>query len=194
MNKCTPAGTGPEHTARNCSSLLVADHGSPQAVYRRDSVARAVPAGPAGLRLSALWMAVRVMLLACLLSTVPAHAGTPAPQLAVDNPVATAGFYRLSWVTEAEQAELQEATDPAFHDPVTLYTGPDRASVLSGKPDGTRYYRVRGITNATPGRWSEPVRVTVEHHDLRRAFLFLALGFSVFVAILVTVVRGASAA
>jgi len=143
MNKCTPAGTGPEHTARNCSSLLVADHGSPQAVYRR---------------------------------------------------VATAGFYRLSWVTEAEQAELQEATDPAFHDPVTLYTGPDRASVLSGKPDGTRYYRVRGITNATPGRWSEPVRVTVEHHDLRRAFLFLALGFSVFVAILVTVVRGASAA
>ena len=172
---------------------MVTDHDGPQAAYGGDSVVRAVPAGLPGFRPSALWVAVRVMLLACLVSAGPAHAVTAPPQLAVDNPLATAGFYRLSWVTEAAQVELQEAMDPAFHDPVTLYTGPDRASVLSGRPDGTRYYRVRGM-NATPGRWSESVRVTVEHHDLRRAFLFLALGFSVFVAILATVVRGATAA
>jgi hypothetical protein len=108
----------------------------------------------------------------------------------VDNEIATAGFYRLNWETEAESFELQEASSPGFENTTTSYSGPDRATVISGKPDGTWYYRVRASTNGQPGPWSNPATVTVAHHSLGRAVMFLSLGFIVFVAIVLTIFRG----
>jgi hypothetical protein len=121
------------------------------------------------------------------------RAGASAPNLSADSEVATAGFYRLSWGPGQGPFELQEAADPEFRKPSTLYFGPDLATVISGRPDGTWHYRVRIHTNAGRSDWSNPVMVKVDHHDLSRALMFLSLGFVVFIAIVATVVRGKGA-
>ena len=135
-------------------------------------------------------------LAALLLTFGLAHAGgTPpsaSPELSADTTVATAGYFGLSWGLAGEAGgaparfELQEAPDPAFAAPRTLYAGPDRATALSGRPDGTYYYRVR----ADGGAWSPVVAVEVAHHSLVRAGLFFALGAAVFVATVVLILRG----
>jgi hypothetical protein len=136
---------------------------------------------------------VCILLVSVLVCPHTGSAAAPsgvAPQLSVDNPTATAGFYRLHWSGTAPVFELQEATGSGFDRPTTLYRGPDTATVISGKPDGTWYYRVRAATDAGSDAWSNALAVTVDHHDLGRALLFLALGFAVFIAIVVTVLRG----
>lgn len=132
---------------------------------------------------------ILVPALTCLLSTGVTHAQMTVPELSVDNETATAGYYRLNWETDAESFELQEASSPGFENATTAYSGPDRASVFSGKPDGTWHYRVRAAENGQPGPWSDAVTVTVAHHDPGRAFMFLALGFFIFIAIVLTIVR-----
>lgn len=115
-----------------------------------------------------------------------------SPELSADTTVATAGYFGLSWRPAGEAGgaparfELQEAPDPAFAAPRTLYAGPDRATALSGRPDGTYYYRVR----ADGGPWSPAVAVEVAHHSLARAGLFFALGAAVFVATVMLILRG----
>jgi len=119
-----------------------------------------------------------------------ALAGPSAPRLSADTEIATAGYFRLTWTSGTEPFELQEASVPDFRNPDTVYRGPDRASVISGKPDGILYYRVRSVASSQPGAWSDAVTVTVAHHDLSRALMFLGLGVIVFIAIVVMVVRG----
>lgn len=150
-------------------------------------------------------------LAALLLTLGLAHAGEsslPAnPFLHADTEVATAGYYGLSWglpgsrtgdlpgdptaasagaASDAPHFELEEAAGPAFDTPRILYAGPDLATALSGRPDGIYYYRVR----ADGGPWSPPVAVTVAHHTLTRAWLFFALGATVFAATAVLILRG----
>ena len=136
-----------------------------------------------------LLLTVMVTLAALPLSVSPAP-DTVAPRLSVDNTVVTAGFYRLSWEAGIERVELQEATDPGFDNPATTYTGPDRATVISGKPNGSWFYRIRTLYDKSAGPWSEPLTVTVAHHSLTRALLFLALGVTVFIATVLMIVRG----
>jgi hypothetical protein len=118
------------------------------------------------------------------------YAGAQAPHLSVDNAIASAGFFRLSWESNAKRVELQVASSPDFQDPATVYTGPDRATVISGKPDGTLYYRIRALSNPEAGPWSEPVKVEVQHHSLARALMFLSLGILVFSITAIVIVRG----
>jgi len=129
-------------------------------------------------------------MLVCLLPLAAANALEAAPQLSSDTNVASAGFYRLMWETHAEDVELQEAANPDFRDVTIPYRGPDRATVISGKPDGTWYYRVRAADGADPGPWSRAVAVTVAHHSLSRALMFLSLGVVVFVATATMIIRG----
>lgn len=112
------------------------------------------------------------------------------PRLFSDTATATAGYFRVSWETAATRVELQEANDPAFRQAVTRYSGPDRATVISGKPDGIWYYRIRAADAPQAGAWSMAVRVAVVHHDLHRALLFFALGVTVFLATLLLIARG----
>lgn len=135
-------------------------------------------------------LSIVVAVLACLAATVSIYAQTEAPRLSVDNDIASAGFFRLSWETDAESVELQQATGSDFRKPITVYIGPDRAAVISGKPDGAWYYRVRAVNNSRAGPWSEPVTVAVAHHSLSRALMFLTLGVIVFIAIVLVIVRG----
>jgi hypothetical protein len=115
------------------------------------------------------------------------------PVLSSDSAIATAGYFRLSWETDATWVELQEAQESTFQIPHSLYAGPDQATLISGKPDGTWYYRVRGVNATKQGPWSEPVTVTVHHHSLVQALLFFALGLTVFVATLAMIIQGTRA-
>jgi hypothetical protein len=134
---------------------------------------------------------VPALLLACLLTATSGQAQSPVPHLSSNSDIATAGFFRLSWETDAAQVELQEANNDTFSQAHTYYKGADRAAVVSGKANGTWYYRIRAIDEGQAGPWSSALLVTVAHHSLSRALLFFAVGLLVFVAIAVVVIRGA---
>lgn len=131
------------------------------------------------------------MAFALLLLLVSSPSLFAAPQLQTDTEMATAGYYRLSWQSDmAADFVLEEATDPAFLQVTTLYQGPDTATLISGRSDGTYYYRVRNMQNDNQDDWSDVTTVEVSHHPLSRAFMFFALGAIVFIATLVVVVLG----
>jgi hypothetical protein len=111
--------------------------------------------------------------------------------------VATAGYYRLEWDWEGSPAsapasfEVQESTQADFRDAQPLYQGPDLATVISGRRDGSRYYRVRAAGNDdAQSPWSNVVEVTTAHHPLPRALAFFAAGAMVFSLTLVLILRG----
>jgi len=136
--------------------------------------------------------ALVTLLVTWQLPTALADTSLQVPRLSSDTDIATAGFYRLSWQTDGiTQVELQEADNPDFAGARLDYEGPDDASVVSGKPNGTWYYRARVISEQRAGPWSAAVKVAVAHHPLYRAFMFFGLGVAVFVATLLLVVRGA---
>ncbi len=107
-----------------------------------------------------------------------------------------AGYIRLSWhipedaPEEHPTFELQQAQSPDFSDASTRYKGPDRASYISGLPDGDFYFRVREVQNDRTGPWSEPILVGVEHHSRELAYLLFALGSIVFLATVAVVLVG----
>lgn len=134
----------------------------------------------------------RALLVLAALAGAPTATAGDAPMLESDSEIATAGFFRLNWSGAPMEAsyELQEATRADFADSRLFYRGPDLATVLSGKPDGSYYYRVRFIDREEASAWSEPVHVLVKSHPLARALTFLALGAIVFVATVLLIVRG----
>lgn len=109
-------------------------------------------------------------------------------QLESDTAVANAGYFQLRW-SAASAVELEESTTPDFTAPRLLYSGSDRARVVSGKPDGVWYYRARP---ASPGSsFSNSVKVEVRHHPLERAVVYFAIGAVVFLATALLIVIGA---
>jgi len=125
--------------------------------------------------------------------TAVAGSGAPLLVLSSDTDTASAGFYRLewNWTPAAAEAggefELQESTRPDFSDAASLYRGPDLATVISGRRDGRRYYRVRSQHHAA---WSNTVQVTTAHHPLARALAFFAAGALVFALTLTMILHG----
>ena len=114
-----------------------------------------------------------------------------APELKSDSELATAGYYRLNWQSDiAADFVLEEATDPTFSQAKTLYQGPDTATLISGRANGTYYYRIRNIQDDMENEWSNVTKVEVTHHPLSRAFMFFTLGAIVFIATLVVVILG----
>ena len=137
---------------------------------------------------------VRARLLAgallCLSAAAPA-VNAQAPELQTNQTVATAGAFQLSWEGGREGAvyQLQQAGPQGFANPDTAYRGPDTATQLSGLPNGEYHYRVRMIAPESSS-WSQSVSVRVEHHPLKRALSFFAVGLIVFLATVVLIVRG----
>lgn len=108
-----------------------------------------------------------------------------------DTETATAGYYQLTWQQAGQpRYQLEEAIDKTFAQTKTIYEGSDTATIVSGRANGTYYYRVRALTNLPNNPWSTPVTVEVKHHSLARAAFFFSLGAIVFLATLVTVVIG----
>lgn len=116
-----------------------------------------------------------------------------AVELKADTDVASAGYYQLKWTTadDSVTVELQEADNARFENAESLYQGRDRARIVTGRPDGTYYYRARAIddTGAT-GAWSDIVKVQVKHHPLSRALGFFTVGAIVFLSILIAILIG----
>ena len=111
-----------------------------------------------------------------------------------DSNIATAGYFRLSWMlsnaaqqdASAEwQYQLQESHDPQLAQARTIYLGADLARVVSGKSNGDYFYRIRAMRDQQPvSGWSDIVKVHVAHHSLNRAMLFFAAGAFIFLALL----------
>lgn len=112
-----------------------------------------------------------------------------ALQLSTDTPVATAGYYQLSWLGKVESFQLQESTAPDFNSFKILYEGKDLARVISGKSDGDYYYRLLSNEGNT-SQVSNTVKVTVSHHPLENAVMFFVAGAIVFLAILYLIFKG----
>lgn len=110
-----------------------------------------------------------------------------------------AGYFSLGWNAGDTHGagdpklrfEIQEDTNAEFTAPRIVYRGPETATTLSGKANGTYYYRVR-IANAISSEqaWSATHAVVVTHHPLSRAFAFLILGAIVFLSTAVLILRG----
>lgn len=91
------------------------------------------------------------------------------------------GYYQLTWRAD-EPVRLVESPSIDFVDASVLYSGTDTGHVVSGKPDGTWYYRLESVDGSRI--LSEPATIAVRHHSLERAFLFFAVGAVVFLATL----------
>lgn len=112
-----------------------------------------------------------------------------ALQLSSDTDIATAGFYQLSWTSNQKNIQLQESATADFSSPKIIYTGPDRARVVSGKADGDYYYRLSSTDNYKPV-FSNTVKVTVHHHSLKNAIMFFIAGLIVFIATFTLIING----
>jgi len=75
------------------------------------------------------------------------------------------GDYTVSWDAAggASTYQLQEDTDSGFSDPTLAYDGADTNKNITGKPEGTYYYRVRAVGGSGSSDWtvgSNPCIVT----------------------------------
>lgn len=135
---------------------------------------------------------MRTLLMASMLALSMCALADSAPVVSASPERATGGFFRLAWEGPGQaRFEVQEASDEAFDDPRTLYTGRDTASVISGRADGEFFYRVRALGDDGHGPWSEPVRVAVAHHSLARAMQFFFMGALVFAVLVAVIIKGA---
>ncbi len=141
------------------------------------------------LRASSILLLSGFIFAACLFSPVQASV-SPSVTLATDTEIATAGFFQLHWESEHSGAwQLQESKHANLEDYKVIYTGPDLARIISGKSDGSYYYRIVAANNPA-AHMSNIVTVTVAHHPLTNAFVFFIIGAFIFLAILVSILKG----
>lgn len=128
------------------------------------------------------WFAL--LLLTASLATLGPAAANPG----FDSPPTrdSAGFFSLNW-SGAKRFELEQATGPTHEDARIIYRGSDTSTTISGLSDGEYRFRIRAEGDA---EWGDVAVVRVEHHSLARAFLFFALGATVFVVLIAAIVRG----
>jgi hypothetical protein len=116
-------------------------------------------------------------------------------ELDSDTTLATAGYYQLSWSwpdapTGINYILEEISSTKKSNNSRDVYYGPDQASVISGKPNGTYHYLVSAIgANHRIVAQSNQLKVVVAHHSLIRAIFIFLLGALVFVAILFVVMR-----
>lgn len=96
-----------------------------------------------------------------------------------------AGYYKLIWSSPFDKSStLEESNDSLFENPGIFKINNNDSITLTGRENGTYYYRLRDSNNEL----SNVVHVTVEHHSVEKAFAFFALGLCIFI-ILVFVLR-----
>lgn len=142
------------------------------------------------LRDSSIPLLAGFIFAACLIKPVQASILLPI-ELSSDSDVATAGFFHLHWESDKYDGtwHLQESHDPDLKEYKVIYSGPDLARVISGKSDGVYYYRVVADERASQ-IMSNIIQVTVAHHPLTNAFLFFFVGALIFLAILISILKG----
>lgn len=105
----------------------------------------------------------------------------------------SAGYLTLEWTSlESEVAyEVQKAEKDTFLDASMIYRGENDKLFISGLKNGKYYYRIRAVTEGgkTSG-WSKPLTLRVTHHSSGRAAILFLLGFLVFTAIVLVIIKG----
>lgn len=110
-----------------------------------------------------------------------------SPQLNSDTILSNAGYFQLRWSDETSRSfRLQQSSSADFNQTVTLYQGPDKATVISGLPNGMYFYRVANDQQ----QWSNSIIVTVKHHSLAKALSFFAVGAIMFIVMVTLLIRG----
>jgi hypothetical protein len=138
------------------------------------------------------------LLVASLLALLGAPArAEPPPEFEQIELRSANGAALLSWTPGEVEYELEEAGDPEFIDAELRYRGSFSSLFVSGRRDGTRYFRVRSRSHPgaddQPGVWSEwsaPGVVRFEHHRLDLALLVFGCGAAVFLATCLAAVHG----
>ena len=87
----------------------------------------------------------------------------PAPTLNAINNSGGSSSYTVSWSSSAGAVSytLQEDDNAAFSSPTTVYEGTATSKDISGKVEGTYYYRVRATNSSGSSAWSNVRSVTV---------------------------------
>jgi hypothetical protein len=102
------------------------------------------------------------------------------------------GAFRLTWEgprdAEFRLVERGVPGDPSVGS--VLYQGPQRASTVTGRPEGDYWYAVGVVDDGHVTQWSDPCLVTVRPYPLAVAGAFFAFGLFVTVATVTLVVRG----
>lgn len=98
------------------------------------------------------------------------------------------GTVTLSWKKpDTLEIELQQSTTKDFAEISTRYRGTDSASVLTGLPEGTHYFR---IADASTSEWSAPLAMKVEFFPRWKLWLILSIGAGVVLATIGAIVAG----
>jgi len=132
----------------------------------------------------------------CLLLSL-ATAGVHAASLKLQSSttLATAGYYQLTWSwpdapDNTSYALIETTSANTLANGREIYEGPDLASVISGKRNGTYQYIVRALSaGGKVLARSNPLKIVVSHHSLIRAWLVFGLGAVIFIATLLVILR-----
>lgn len=89
----------------------------------------------------------------------------PKPTLYGPFGIITDGIYGLGWppAVRTDGYILEEAKSATFTSPVVIYNGPVNEFNITGKPDGTYYYRVKCYNSNSHGEWSNTLAVEVNY-------------------------------
>ncbi|MBW2536898.1 MAG: hypothetical protein JRI55_35765 [Deltaproteobacteria bacterium] len=95
------------------------------------------------------------------------------------------GAYRLAWKGDSQGKlfRLEENGE-------VLYVGPQQATTVSGRAEGSYSYRVGMLEGKKVSSWSEPCTVVVSPPSLALALTLFGVGLFVFLATVFAVVRG----
>gem|GEM_PF-3301889 len=110
----------------------------------------------------------------------------PLPVALLVEPGAFEYELRLSSLAD----DLEDDPDTPL-DLQTLFVGDDRASFVSGLPNGPIQIRVRAVAaDGRTGSWSEPLRVEVQYPSRRTVVILMLLGTLLLVATVSVIVVG----
>lgn len=117
------------------------------------------------------------------------------PEFDVPSEVSTnSGYKKIDWGDNTEDMDLtyqlQQSESKDFKNAKTLYKGKDRATFVSGLPNGNYYYRVRAFKGQQKSDWSNTVVLRVKHYSLKLAFLLAAIGIVVFLLTVYIIIHG----
>lgn len=112
--------------------------------------------------------------------------------------LSTEGHMSLRWQVEADETDapvrfqLEHARSADFGDGRLVYEGRDRGTFVSGLRSGDNFYRLRAaVGEGAFGDWSETITIEVAYPSHGRVTLFIGIGISMLVILLISVVRGA---
>lgn len=105
------------------------------------------------------------------------------PSLVCPGATSDTGAYRIAWTgADGDVVRVEE-------NGVLLYEGRQDATTVSGRPAGEYAYRL-GVVDSSGVSWIDACTMTVAPPPLALALTLFGVGFTVFVSLLVVVVRG----